>query len=147
MADFERAAAALARSGAALELMRANAVTARYGLALSPGQIGRILNRRDRALLDAGRMEFGGGILCALVEAFCDSPYIRREEYEETICELIDSFYYLRNEADGLIPDEALIENMRLRFDEARGSLERLNGATLGEVLRGWEEEAPWTEE
>jgi hypothetical protein len=96
------------------------------------------VDKRFQALKDSGRVEFGRGIVRALVEAFCDSPYLRREDYAETVEELIDSFYYFRNESDGLIPDEDLIDCMRRHFDEVcQGSVEMLNGTTLSELIRG----------
>ena len=113
-------------------------MTARFGLRLSRAQIARIVDKRFQALKDTGRVEFGRGVVRGLIEAFCDSPYMHREDYEETVAELIDSFYYFRGESDGLIPDEDLIECMRRHFDEVcQGSLEMLNGTTLSELIRG----------
>lgn len=138
MADFGLAPWEMMRALAALELSKANELTERFGLTLSPGQIARLADRRFEALKDTGRVEFGRGILRELIEAFCDSPYVRQEEYVETVSELIDSFYYFRGEADGLIADSDLIDCMRRYFDEiCQGSLEFLNGATLSELIRG----------
>ncbi len=138
MADFELAPRDFLRAQTALELEKANELSERFGLKLSRAQIARIAEKRFQALKDAGRVEFGRGVVRELIEAFCDSPYIRRENYEETVSELIDSFYYFRGECDGLIPDEDLIECMRRHFDEAcHGSLEMLNGTTLSELIRG----------
>jgi len=138
MGDFGLAPVDLMKARAALELAKANELTARYGLALGPGQIARIVEKRFSALRDAGRVEFGRGILRELVEAFCDSPCILREDYEDTVSELIDSFYYFRGESDGLIADEDLIACMRRHFDEVcQGSLEALNGTALPELIRG----------
>jgi hypothetical protein len=137
MADFSLAPGDFMRAQTALELMEANELTERFGLTLGPIEIARIAQKRFDALRNAGRVEFTRGIVRSLIEAFCDSPYIRQDEYEETVCELIDSFYYFRNESDGLIPDEDLIECMRAHFDGVcQGSLEYLNGTTLFELLR-----------
>ena len=126
------------RAEAALELAQANRLTERFGLTLSPRQIQRLAEKRFEALQSAGRVEFGRSVLRELVEAFCDSPFLRQEEYAETVSELIDSFYYFRGESDGLIPDGDLIDCMRRYFDEVcQGSLEFLNGATLADLIRG----------
>jgi hypothetical protein len=138
MADFGLAPQDFLRAQTALELAKANELTARFGLALGPAQIARIVDKRFQALKDAGRVEFGRGAVRALIEAFCDSPYMSREDYEEAVSELIDSFYCFRGESDGLIPDEDLIDCMRRHFDEVcQGSLEMLNGTTLSELIRG----------
>ena len=138
MPDFELAPRDFMRAQTALELEKANELTARFGLRLSRAQIARIVDKRFQALRDSGRVEFGRGVIRALVEAFCDSPYMSREDYAETVEELIDSFYYFRGESDGLIPDEDLIDCMRRHFDEVcQGSVEMLNGTTLSELIRG----------
>ncbi len=138
MPDFELAPQDFLRAQTALELEKANELSARFGLKLSRAQIARIVDKRFQALRGSGRVEFGRGVVRALVEAFCDSPCINREDYAETIEELIDSFYYFRGESDGLIPDEDLIDCMRRHFDEVcQGSLEMLNGTTLSDLIRG----------
>lgn len=138
MPDFGLAPQDFLRAQTALELEKANELTARFGLRLNRAQIARIVDKRFQALKDTGRVEFGRGVVRGLIEAFCDSPYMHREDYEETVAELIDSFYYFRGESDALIPDEDLIECMRRHFDEVcQGSLEMLNGTTLSELIQG----------
>ena len=138
MADYGLVPQDFLRAQMALELMKANELSARFGLALGPAQIARIVDRRFQALKETGRVEFGRSVVRDLIEAFCDSPYIGREDYEETVGELIDSFYYFRGECDGLIPDDELIDCMRRHFDEVcQGSLEMLSGTTLPELVRG----------
>lgn len=38
-------------------------------------------------------MEFGAGILGRIAEAFCDSPWISQEDYEQTLHEVTGLFY------------------------------------------------------
>ena len=45
-----------------------------------------------------------------LIEAFCDSPYIMQSNYEETLEELQDIFYFFKEEAMEQISDDELIE-------------------------------------
>ena len=47
-----------------------------------------------------------------LIEAFCDSPYIMQSNYEETLEELQDIFYFFKGEAMEQISDDELIEFM-----------------------------------
>lgn len=119
----------------AAELRACNEITLKYGLSLSEEQIQNIVNKRFEALKDTGRIEFGHGILKKLIAEFCDSPYIMQDNYEDTILELQDSFYYFKNESNDLIPDEELISYMRNCFDGiCQGSLEYLNDVTLEDL-------------
>ena len=120
------------------ELRECNELTVYYGLYLSEEQIREVAERRSAALRDTGRMEFGGGILKKLLTAFCDSPYLDRETYEDAILELQDSFYYFKNESMDLISDDELIAFMKQAFDGVcQGSLEALSGTSLEELCRG----------
>lgn len=128
---------------AAQELRACNELTARFGLVLSETQIQCLVERRFTALRDTGRIEFGEGILKKLIYAFCDSPYITQENYEETILDLQDSFYYFKNESMDRIADDELIEFMKIVFDgRAQGSFDYLSGTSLEELCRfareGW---------
>ncbi len=132
---------------AAEELRDCNVYTVRYGLTLTDQQIQTLVDKRFEALTRTGRVEFGLGITKMLIEAFCDSPYIDQANYEETMMELLDSFYYFKNESEDRIPDDELIAFMRLQFDTTcQGSVEFLNGTLLEGLSRnaryGFNEEA-----
>lgn len=119
------------------ELQNCNGMTERFGLMLTEQQIQTVAQKRVEALCDTGRVEFGRGIIKDLIFAFCDSPYITRENYFETLLSLIDSFYYFKNESEDQIPDEELIAFMKRKFDTVcQGSLEYLEGTTLEELCR-----------
>jgi len=119
------------------ELEECNALSAKFGLCLSDRQIAELAESRFSALKETGRVEFGRGILKMLVEEFCDSPFITRDNYAETVAELQDSFYYFKNESMDRIPDCELVSMMRKYFDGVcKGSLEYLNGTSLEELCR-----------
>ncbi|NCC69923.1 MAG: hypothetical protein EOM14_17350 [Clostridia bacterium] len=119
------------------ELRQCNDLTIHYGLFFSERQIHDLTERRFEALRNTGRMEFGQGILKKLVTEFCDSPYLTLENYEDTISELQDSFYYFKNESMDRIPDDELIAFMKRHFDGfCQGSLDYLSGTTLEELCR-----------
>jgi hypothetical protein len=108
----------------------------KFGLSLTEGEVEALLQARERALRDTGRVELKGGILPRLIEVFMSSPYIDEDSFAETLCTLQESFYYFKNESDDLIPDEDLLERMRFVFDEcAHGSAELLGDMTLGDFL------------
>jgi hypothetical protein len=119
------------------ELQACNELTERFGLSLTDTQIREVAQKRIQALSDTGRVEFGRGIMKDLVFAFCDSPYITRDNYFDTLLSLIDSFYFSKNESEELIPDDELIAFMKQKFDTVcHGSLEYLEGTTLEELCR-----------
>lgn len=121
----------------AMEIKKCNEVTMRYGVTLSDTQIENLINKRFESLKSTGRVEFGDGILKELIEAFCDSPYIIQENYEETLEELQDTFYFFKGEAMDQIADDELIEFMKEYFNgECQGSIEYLSGTNLEELCR-----------
>ena len=66
-----------------LNIKNFNEITMKYGVTLSDNQIESLINKRFESLRNTGRVEFGDGVLKELIEAFCDSPYIIQENYEE----------------------------------------------------------------
>lgn len=129
------------------ELDACNEISGRFGLALTDRQMLNLTRRRQEALKATGRVEFGQGVLTKLVAAFRDSPYIMQRNYEETLAELQDIFYYFKNESLDILTDDELIEAMKLLFDgKAHGSTDYLAGTALEElcyILRGGEDEEP----
>ncbi len=135
--NFSLAFVKMQMLAAAEELRASNELTARYGLTLSEEQIQRFVQHRFEALRDTDRIEFGEGVLKKLIYAFCDSPYLTQENYEETLLELQDIFYYFKNESFDRISDDELIEFIKTVFDgRAQGSLDYLSGTSLEELGR-----------
>lgn len=121
----------------AMEIKKCNEITMKYGVTLSDTQIENLINKRFESLKNTGRIEFGDGILKELIEVFCDSPYIIQENYEETLEELQDIFYFFKGEAMDQIADDELIEFMKEYFNgECQGSIEYLSGTNLEELCR-----------
>ncbi|MGG7212720.1 DUF6323 family protein [Clostridium nigeriense] len=121
----------------AMEIKKCNEMTMKYGVTLSDTQIESLINKRFESLKNTGRVEFGDGILKELIEAFCDSPYIIQETYEETLEELQEIFYFFKGEAMEQIADDELIEFMKRCFnEECQGSIEYLSGTNLEELCR-----------
>lgn len=81
---------------------------------------------RRRLCPDTGRIDFGGGVLKKLADAFCGSPYIQPADWAGTLAELTTIFYVLKNETRDLVGDDALIAAMAARFQTVGGSLEAL---------------------
>ncbi|MNP19866.1 hypothetical protein D3C76_1124160 [compost metagenome] len=118
-----------------MEIKAFNEETIEYGLKLSDEDIKTILRTRSESLRNNGRVEFGGAIIKNIIEVFCDSPYISQYNYLETLDELIEIFYYYKNETLDFVGDDELIEIMKNYFDnECQGSLEQLRDKYLDSI-------------
>lgn len=118
-----------------LEIQKCNDETLQYGLKLSEEDIKIILETRKESLIKTGRVEFGGGLIQKIILAFCDSPYISQYNYIETIDDIIEAFYYYKNETMDEIGDDDLISLMKNYFDnECQGSLDLLKYKYLDNI-------------
>jgi len=129
---------------ARLELLACNALSRCYGLSLGEADVRELEVCREQALLDAGRVEFGGGVLPKLVRAFCDSPFLEQQTYVQTLAELQEAFYFFKSESMERFSDDELIGFMVQIFNgRAQGSAEYLTGTSLEELCRwareGWD--------
>ena len=113
------------------ELRAANETSARFGLKLSEQSMQALAQTRMHALLDNGRVELGASAVSALVDGFCDSPFLLQEDYESTLAELLDAFYYFKNASGECVADDELITAMRMRYDAFDGAIEGVTGTTL----------------
>lgn len=121
----------------AAALRRCNEVGVRYGMQLSEGQIAALTAARQEALLAAGRVELGEGVLPKLYDAFCDSPFIQRDAFCATLAALQELFYAFCNELDGALTDDELVEALHAVYHgKAQGSLEYLENLTVSDLLR-----------
>ena len=124
-------------SSALCEVRECNAYSSTFGLALREDEIAELVAGREEALRASGRIEFGGGILPKLIRAFCDSPFIERENYAAVLSELQEMFYYFKTESRDKLSDDELIEFMvRIFNGRAQGSTEYLSAIPREELLR-----------
>lgn len=119
------------------EVIKCNDYTVQYGLTLTAEQALELVEARSQALSENGRVEFGGGVLDKLILEFCDSPYISAHNYTQTLHELLDIFYYYKNETLDLVGDDDLIKYMKTSFDGVcKGSLDLLSEQELDRFAR-----------
>lgn len=112
-------------------LRQCNVQTALFGLQLTQEEMVALAAGRTRALRDSGRVEFNGGILPALIQMFCNSPYLQAAEYAETLLKLQEIFYHFKNEFHEQIEDDELLKLLRRAYDEkAHGAADFLAGMT-----------------
>ena len=114
-------------SSAAHELADNPQVWEVCGMTISAEQAAMLVQHQRAALRDVGRVDFGGGVLKKLAAAFCGSPYIQANNWADTLAQLTELFYALKNETRDQLGDDALIAAMAARFNgDAGGSLDAL---------------------
>jgi len=114
------------------ELLESNTASQKYGLVLKDAEAVELIEARNRAIQSHGRVELGIGVVKKIITAFCSSPYINVDDYVSTLNELIELFYYMKNETEDQIADDELIVIMQEFFNHScRGSLDLLKNREL----------------
>lgn len=112
---------------AVTEILRCNQTTSQYGLMLKETEAAELAQTRSEVLEKLGRIEFAGGTINKIIMEFCDSPYLSQTNYAETLHDLIETFYYFKNETLEDLDDDELIDLMKKSFDRScNGSVELL---------------------
>ncbi|KJR49459.1 hypothetical protein UF75_0013 [Desulfosporosinus sp. I2] len=128
----------LLQKQAVSEIILCNKITEQYVLTLTEQQAIELVETRSYTLKNTGRIEFGGGVIDKIIKTFCNSPYISQYNYAETIHELIEIFYYYKNETLDLMSDDELIKFMKSCFDgKCQGSLDMLKWRELEKMAFG----------
>jgi len=118
-------------------IMALNRETEGNGLRLTHAQAEQLVEVREQSLRRTGRVEFAPGRVERIIRAFCDSPFLSREDYVDTLSALIELFDAVKTETDDRVSDAVLIEEMRAAFDGVcHGSLELLADEVISRVVR-----------
>lgn len=111
------------------EILQMNDESSKFGLVLTTNEVSQMLEARNVYLQHIGRIELGIEVSKALVANFCTSSYILPEAYVSTLHELHEIFYYMKNETEDKMGDDALIKLIKDYFENScGGSLEQLKG-------------------
>lgn len=114
------------------KILACNEELRKHGLVLTEQQALELTQTRTNALKESKRIELNGSIVDKLILAFCNSPYINKDTYEDTFHELINLFYDLKNNTWDTLSDDDVIEFMKNAFNNrCHGSLELLSGEAL----------------
>jgi hypothetical protein len=128
---------ALIHAAAQQELLMMNEKTGAFGLKLTAEDAAALADARSDALKGLGRVEVGGGILPKLIDRFKDSPYLWQANYAATLLELVETFYYAKNETEDLLSDGEILAWMKEAFDiSCGGSVALLQGRALEQLIR-----------
>lgn len=110
------------------ELLQTNEETMKNGLILTVEDAKQILNVRNKALKGCGRIELGFDVTKKLVKVLSSSKFIDQYNYVSTVNDMQETFYYLKNETEDKMSDDALLEMMKDLFEyTCEGSMELLN--------------------
>jgi len=114
------------------DVLALNEESQKYGLCFTAAEAEDLIESRNRSINNNGRVELGIEALKKIIAVFCRSPYINRADYAETISELVDIFYSMKNETEDKIGDDQLIEMMyKLYNGSCQGSLDLLRNREL----------------
>lgn len=114
------------------KILACNKEIGKYGLLLTEQQALALVQTRTNALKENRRIELNGGIVDKLILAFCNSPYIDKTNYEDTLHELINLFYEMKNNTWDTISDDDIIEFIKKAYNNrCCGSLELLSNEAL----------------
>ena len=91
------------------KVIETNKDTERYGLVLSEQDARAIVENRKKSLQEQKRVEFGEGITPKIIREFCDSEFVRQDNYADTIMRLQEIFFLYKNEMDDEITDDELL--------------------------------------
>jgi len=114
------------------ELLKTNEDSGKYGLLLSSQDALELIEARNLTIQNYGRVELGIDVVKSIISEFCSSPYINPQDYTMTLYELVDIFYYMKNETADRIGDSELIGLMKIYFNNScRGSTDLLKNREL----------------
>ncbi|WP_195570581.1 DUF6323 family protein [Paenibacillus sp. 1001270B_150601_E10] len=109
------------------EMLALNERTKEFGLTLSLEDIQAMIAARSQVLSHHGRVELSFEVTKELILSFSESSFIEQEYYADTLNELQEMFYYLKNETEDQIRDTDLLIKMKNLFEEeCEGSIELL---------------------
>ncbi|MEQ8174536.1 MAG: DUF6323 family protein [Syntrophomonadaceae bacterium] len=123
------------------DILQMNDQTRPYGLLLSETQARELIETRNQAILEQGRVELSTDSLQKIIKVFSSSAYISSSDYAPLLNELVEIFYFMKNETHDRISDDELINIMKELFDgPSRGSAELLKHRDLplwSRMMRG----------
>ena len=90
----------------------------KFGLTITREEAKEIIISKNETLKKYKRIEFSSGVTEKIIYIFSDSAYIDRNNYIDTIKDLVDIFYNFKNETEDKLTDDELLNFMREQFDD-----------------------------
>lgn len=117
-------------------ILSLNKKTEVFNLFLTKKDALNLIQVKNNILKENGRIEILSNVIETIIVEFCDSPYIYKDEYVETLEELINIFYLYQMEFEGMA-DEDIIKYMKEKFNTSScGSLVLLRNEELDNLRR-----------
>lgn len=110
------------------ELLETNEESKEYGLTLSESDVKDIITSRNYTLKGYGRIELDIKTTKQLIENIYKSQFTNINDYLETINDMQEIFYYLKNETDDKICDDEIIELLDELYEKFSGNLDNVRG-------------------
>ncbi|EQF26521.1 hypothetical protein QEW_1271 [Clostridioides difficile CD160] len=110
------------------ELLDTNRESKAYGLTLSESDVKDIITSRNYTLKGYGRIELDIKVTKQLIEYIYTSQFTNMDDYLETINDMQELFYYLKNETDDKICDDEIIEMLDELYEKFSGNLDNVRG-------------------
>jgi len=126
---------ALPSSAAGEMLAEVNGRLAASGLSITREDAQMLVERRAEALAEAERVEFGIPAIVEVAAAIADSPCLAQQDVAESLAELQDSFYAIRDELSVDVPDAEIADALRNCLD-AWGDAAEVASMPAEEVMR-----------
>ena len=118
-------------------LLEINSATQKHGLILTEAIAKEITEARQHALKVNDRVDFSSDTVTRLVKAFSQSYYITQENFSEIIGEILDLFYFLKNEIKDALSDDEMISEMLIVFnDYCAGEIELMQNKGVEIIIR-----------
>lgn len=104
----------------------------KFGLTITREEAKEIIISKNETLKKYKRIEFSYGVTKKIIYIFSDSEYIDKNNYIDTIKDLVDIFYNFKNETEDKLTDDELLNFIREQFDDVcYGDLEYLRDTCL----------------
>ncbi|UWD48279.1 DUF6323 family protein [Clostridioides difficile] len=110
------------------ELLETNNESKYYGLVLSKADVKDIITSRNDTLKGYGRIELDIKVTKQLIENIYTSQFTNMDDYLETINDMQEIFYYLKNETDDKICDDEIIEILDELYEKFTGNMDNVRG-------------------
>ncbi|WP_227450421.1 DUF6323 family protein [Clostridioides sp. ES-S-0108-01] len=110
------------------ELLETNIESRYYGLTLSESDVKDIITSRNDTLKGYGRIELDIKVTKQLIENIYTSQFTNMDDYLETINDMQEIFYYLKNETDDKICDDEIIERLYELYEKFAGNIDNVKG-------------------
>lgn len=106
------------------EILELNKKSQIYGLALKQEDTKEIIKSRNNTLKSYGRIELDINVTKRIIENLYTSQYTDKDDYVESINDLQEIFYYLKNETLDQISDIEIIEIIDEFYNKFSGRIE-----------------------